>query len=139
MADVRLRALRPFFNSPFMDEDLWSSFLPQSQNLDMYETNDEVVVKAPMPGISADNVDVTFEDGVLRITGREEENQEEKNKKKVVHSEYRTRSFDYTVTLPRAIDPSKMSAEIENGIVKITAPLAEASKPKKITVKAKGK
>lgn len=139
MADVRLRALRPFFNTPFMDEDVWTSFFPQSQNLDMYETNDEVVVKAPMPGISSDHVDVTFEDGVLRITGHEEESQEEKSKKKVVHSEYRTRSFDYTVTLPRAIDSSKMSAEIENGVVTITAPLAEASKPKKISVQAKGK
>lgn len=139
MADMR-RSLRPFFTlPPLWDEDEWPSFTTHTHELDVYETADEVVVKAPVPGIPADKVDITFEDGVLRISGRIEEKEEENNKKKVVHSEYRTRSFDYTTTLPRAIDPNKISAEVENGVVTVTAPLAEASKPKKISVKSKGK
>lgn len=139
MADSRIRTLTPFFRLPSIwDEEEWPSF-NTSQNLDVYETDNEVVVKAAVPGIPADKVDVTFEDGVLRVSGRVEEKEEEKKKRQVVHYEHRARMFDYTTTLPRAIDAGKISAEVEDGVVTVMAPIAEASKPKKITVRAKGK
>lgn len=140
MADTRVRALAPFFRLPSIwDEEEWPSLFHSPQNLDVYETDNEVVVKAAVPGIPADKVDVTFEDGVLRISGRVEEKEEEKQRRQVVHVEHRARMFDYTATLPRAIDGGKISAEVEDGVVTITAPIAEASKPKKIAVTAKSK
>jgi HSP20 family protein len=125
----------PFF--PVYDEDdAWPQF-KVNDNLDVYETDNEIVVKAAVPGIPSDKVDVTFEDGVLRITAKSEETEEEKEKKKVVYRQQRSSYFDYTTTLPRAVDGDKIEAEVVNGVVTIKAPIAPAAKPKKIAVKTK--
>jgi len=138
MVRFALRPTQPFVSFPSVwdDEDL-SVFNNNTQGLEVYETDNEVVVKAAVPGIKATDIDVTFEDGVLRINARSEETEEEKKKKKVVYQAHRVNSFSYTTTLPRAIDASNLSAEVENGIVTITAPLAAESMPKKVVVKAK--
>jgi len=120
----------------------WDEEWPQmtmTEGLDVYEEEDKVVVKAAVPGIPAQKVNVDFEDGVLRITARSEESEEEKKKKKVIYRQDRVISFDYTATLPRAIDPSTMEAQVEDGVVIITAKVAETAKKKSIPVKAKSK
>ncbi len=107
--------------------------------LDIYETDDEIVVKAPVPGVPPEDVDVTFENGVLRIQGKHEESEAEKKEKKNIYQQRRLTSFDYTTTLPRAVEGSKISAEISDGVVTVRAPLAEAAKPKKIAIKSSSK
>jgi HSP20 family protein len=108
-----------------------------TDGLDVFETDTEIVVKAAVPGIPAEKVNVTFEDGVLRIKAEAEETEEEKKAKKVVYRQQKMSYFDYTTTLPRAVDGEKISAEVNDGVVVIKAPIAEAAKPKKIAVKAK--
>ncbi len=130
------RWMSPFFS--FDQEDEWPE-IKMTEGLDVYEEGDSVIVKAAVPGVSADQVDVTFEDGVLRITARTQEKEEEKRKKKVIYRMDRVVSFDYTATLPRAIDAKSLDASVENGVVIIKAKIAEEAKPKKITVKAQEK
>ncbi len=138
MNDVKLKPIRPFFTlSPFWDDDEWMNISSGSHGLEVYETENEIVVKAPIPGIPAENLEVTFEEGVLRIRGKVEEREEDKKRKKVVHQSQRVQSFDYATTLPRPIDVSNVNAEIEHGIVTITAPLAIEAKPRKIEVKTR--
>jgi len=120
------------------DEDNWPE-VTENQGLNVYETDKEIVIEAAMPGIPSDKVEVTFEDGVLRISGKNEETEEEKKRKKVVYRSQRVVNFDYTTTLPRAIDSSAIEAKIDNGVLKITAPIAKEARPKKIAVKATGK
>lgn len=110
-----------------------------ANDLDVYETDSEVVVKAPVPGIPTDKVNVTFEDGVLRIEGHYEESEEDKKKKKNVYRSRRAVDFNYATTLPRAVDANKIEATCDNGIITVTAPLAPEAKPKKISLKVKGK
>lgn len=117
------------------EEDNWPE-VTMTEGLDVYEQNDQVIVKAAVPGIPAENVDVTFEDGVLRISGKTAEKEEEKNKKTVVYRMDRVASFDYTTTLPRAIDDKTIDAKVEDGVVVISAKIADAAKPKKILVKS---
>lgn len=125
-------------NIPSMwDED--DMDMTMNHGIDVYETENEVIVNAPVPGIPADKVDVTFEDGVLRISARYEESEEEKKRKKVIYRQQRVSAFDYTTTLPRAVDANTISAEVHDGIVTVKAPIAQAAKPKKISVKAQGK
>lgn len=128
--------VRPFFSN--WDDEEWPE-IKMTEGLDVFEENDQVVVKAAVPGVSADQVEVTFEDGVLRITARVEEREEEKKKKKVIYRMDRVASFDYTTTLPRAIDAKSLDAKVENGVVIITGKIAEEAKPKKIAVRATGK
>lgn len=137
MADVRLRPFRPFLLPSLWDEDEWPTFTSGAQGIDVFETDNEIVVKAPVPGIPVENVDVSFEDGILRIRGRYEEKEEEKKKKKVVHQSQRVTTYDYATTLPRPVDVEKVQAEVENGVVVITAPLASEAKPRKIQVKSR--
>lgn len=127
------RFMRPFFS---FEEEEWPE-IKMTDGLDVYEEGDKVVVKAAVPGVSADQVDVTFEDGVMRITARIMESDEEKKKKKVVYRMDRVAAFDYTTTLPRAINANSLEASVENGVVIVMAKIAEEAKPKKITVKTK--
>jgi len=111
--------------------------LTSTQGIDMYETNDELVVKAPVPGVPEDKVEVTVEGNILTIKAEFEETKEEKDKKKVVYKSTRQSTFNYSTSLPRMVDGSKAVAEVENGVVKVIIPKAEEEKPKKIEVKKK--
>lgn len=140
MAIVKFNPFSPWVNDRFFsvfDEGENWPMVKVTEGLDVYETGNEVIVKAAVPGIPADKVDVTFEDGVLRIRAEVEETEEEKKKKKVVYRQQKMSYFDYTTTLPRAVDGEKITAEVNDGVVTVKAPIAETAKPKKIAVKAK--
>jgi len=138
MAKLALRPANPFFSLPaFWEDEDWPFNAAHQQGLEVFETDSEVVVKAAVPGIKPEDVEVTFEDGVLRINARTEEKEEEKNKKKVVYQSRRMTSFNYSTSLPRPINSEALNAEIEDGVVTVTAPLAAEAKPKKVTVTAK--
>lgn len=140
MAKLALRPTNPFFSLPqFWDDEDWPFTSAQQQGLEVFETDSDIVVKASVPGIKPEDIEVTFEDGVLRINGRTEEKDEEKQKKKVVYQARRVSSFNYSTSLPRPVDSNKIKAEIEDGVVTVSAPLAAEAKPKKVTVTTKSK
>lgn len=118
------------------DEDDMSSMVPSSgNNLDVYETADEVVIKANVAGIPTEKVDITFEKGILWIQANKEEEQEDAGKK---HYSKSTWSYSYKIAVPGEIDHIKEpEAVVDKGIITIAFKKAEASKPKKLTVKAK--
>lgn len=129
---LQRQMMQPFFE----DIEDWPE-LTMTQGLNVYEEDDKVIVKAAVPGIPENKLDITYEDGILHISGRVEETEEEKKKKKVVYRKQMISSVDYTTYLPRAIDPGKIDAEVKDGIVTVKAPVAETAKPKKIMVKTK--
>lgn len=106
-----------------------------SGGLNVYEKDGMVYVEAPVPGIPADKVEVTFSDNQLHIRAKHEQHEEEKDKKKVVYKMERETSFEYSTTIPTAIDEHSIEAEIKDGVVYVKAKVAEAAKPKKISVK----
>ncbi len=114
------------------DEELTSTVA--DSNLDIYETANEVVVRANVAGIALDKVDITFEKGILWIRGEEETEQKEGKK----YYRKATRSYSYKIAVPGNIDAkAEPQAVMENGVVKITFTKAEEAKPKKITIKVK--
>lgn len=128
------------FMRPIMDEheQNWPQ-VQMTEGLDVYEDteNDRVVVKAALPGVPVKNIKVTFENGVLHVSGREETADEEKKGKKVMYRRDRVTAFDYTCTLPRPIDANALSADMENGVLVVSAPIAPEAKPKTIPVQVK--
>lgn len=128
---------RSFFQ-PILDED-WSNWpeMRMTEGLDVYETENEIVVKAAVPGIDPQKVQVNFEDGVLHISAKEEEKEEEKKHKKTVYRRERVTAFDYVCTLPRPVNTNKLSAEVDNGILVVRAPIAPMAKSKAIPVRTK--
>ena len=104
--------------------------------LDMYQTDDDVVVKAALPGMKADDVQINITGDVLSIKGEMKEKNETKEKNYHIR-EQRWGSFERSVMLPTSVVSDKAKAEFEDGILTITLPKAEEVKPKIVTVKAK--
>lgn len=104
--------------------------------IDLYQTNDEVVLKAALPGLKADDVQITVTADVLTLRG--EFKQESEKKEATYHvREQRYGSFERSVMLPTDVQTDKAKADFENGILTITLPKAEAVKPKSISIKAR--
>jgi HSP20 family protein len=104
--------------------------------IDMYQTADDVVVRAALPGFKADEVQINVTGDMLVLRG--EMKQEEEKKDKAWHiREHRWGSFERSISLPTDVRADKASADFENGILTITLPKAEEVKPKTISVKAK--
>jgi HSP20 family protein len=104
--------------------------------IDLYQNADEVVVKAALPGIKAEDVHISITADVLTLSG--EFKQETEQKEVTYHiREHRHGMFERSVMLPTEIQTEKAKADFENGILTITLPKAEAVKPKTITIKAK--
>ncbi|MBD3365974.1 Hsp20 family protein [candidate division WWE3 bacterium] len=129
----------PYFPTSFFDDDNWMEPFwggsPASSGLDVYETDENVVVEAQVPGIPEEDVDISVEGNVLTIEASTAETQEERDEKTAVYRETRQRSFRYSVNLPRGVNADKAEAEVNQGLLKITVPIAEEEKRKKIEVK----
>ncbi len=133
MAIVRWDPLQMLRWPAVWDDD--AAFEPATgSNMDIFETENDVVVKATIAGVAKDKVEITFEKGILWI--RAEEQEEDRQGKKYYRKA--TRSYSYKVAVPGNID-LKMDpqAEIEHGVVTVTFKKAEEAKPKKISVTAK--
>ena len=120
------------FTRPLSIRDGWSS-LPA---IDMYQTDDEIVVKAVLPGMKADEVQINVTRDLLTLRG--EMKHEEEKKDKAWHiREHRYGQFERSIPLPTQVMADRAKAEFENGILTITLPKAEEVKPRTITVRAK--
>lgn len=121
-----------------LDDDFFNwPELSDSTQMDVYETEDAVVVEAAVPGVPEDMVEVTVDDNVLTIAATFEETEEEKQKKKTIYKSSRQTSFNYSTSLPRNVNSAEAVAEVENGLVRITVPKAKEALPKKIEVTKK--
>ncbi|HKG54451.1 MAG TPA: Hsp20/alpha crystallin family protein [Anaerolineales bacterium] len=104
--------------------------------VDMYQTDDEVVVKAALPGFKSDEVQINVTGDLLTIRGERKSEEEQKEKSWHIR-EHRWGSFERSISLPTDVVSEKAQADFDNGILTITLPKAEEVKPKTITVKAK--
>ena len=104
--------------------------------IDMYQTNDEVVIKAALPGFNADEVQINVTGDVLTLRGEMKHEEEQKERSWHIR-EHRWSSFERSVALPTDVVADKANADFANGILTVTLPKAEKVKPKTITVKAK--
>jgi HSP20 family protein len=101
--------------------------------IDLYQTDNEVVVKATVPGAKADDVQISVAGNMLTLKG--EFKQEDEVKEATYHMrEHSYGTFERTVILPTDVQIDKSKAEFENGILTITLPKAEQVKPRPITV-----
>ena len=124
------RAFDDFFNRSTIGSEGYGLV-----NLDMVQTEEDVIVKASVPGVKPDDLTISVTGDTLTIRGEVEEDQE--NYEDDYHiRELRAGSFARSVLLPGPVVADKAKAEFENGILRLTLPKAEEIKPKTITVKA---
>ncbi len=110
-----------------------------SQGLNLYETQDALIAETAVPGLTESDIDVTFENGIVRVSGNKEEKQEEKDKRRYFMSSMTT-SFNYTFRIPEGVvKDSEPQAELEDGILKLSFKKIEKKEPEKIKVIKKTK
>lgn len=131
------QAMDRLYDDSFVRPASWREGLSERQfrlPLDVYTTPDEIVVTASLPGLTADEVDITIDGDSLTIRG------ELRPPLENVEYLFQERAFgtlSRTLTLNVPVDTAKAEAAFENGVLTLTLPKAEVSKPKVITVKSK--
>jgi HSP20 family protein len=103
--------------------------------LDVYENDDALVVKAALPGVRPDEVDISVTGDVLTVKG-ETKSEEETKEDNYHRRELRYGAFSRSIPLPTQVNHDKAEATFENGILTITLPKAEEVKPKSIKIAA---
>jgi len=121
---------RDSFMTPFERLNETTSTMP----VDVYEIEDAFVVKASMPGLTADDLSINVEQRVVTIQG--EAKAEEQQGLHSLHQERRIGRFMRTFTLPSPVDAAKVQAVLENGVLTLTLPKSEAFKPRRIQVRS---
>ena len=132
MRNMMDRMLERSFSAP--DEGWRSTWdLP----LDVMENQDEYVVKASIPGINPDNLDITYNDKTLTIRGQVKGDEEKKDTKYHLRERW-SGTFARSITLPVNVQSDKIQAICENGILTLHLPKTEEVKPKKIQIQGTG-
>jgi len=104
--------------------------------VDMYETDQDVVVKATVPGVKPEDINITVTDDVVTIKG-ETKAEEEVSRENYHLREHRYGAFQRSVRLPTDVKADKAEAVFEHGVLTLTLPKTEEVLPKTIKVKAK--
>jgi HSP20 family protein len=123
------------FNAwPFQNQEsgtFTSSWLPAC---DVFEDKDAVKIVAEVPGVRPEDVKISLENNLLSIRGEKKQQAEEKNER--VHRYERSYgTFERTFSLPSTVDPDRIAANYEHGILKVSIPKAEQARPREIPVK----
>ena len=102
---------------------------------DVFEDKEAVKIVAEIPGVRPEDVKLTLENNLLTIRGEKQQQAEERNER--VHRYERSYgSFERTFALPGTVDPEKIQAGYEHGILTVTLPKAERARPREIPVQA---
>lgn len=101
--------------------------------IDIWESEDELVLYADMPGVAVENLDIQFENRELRIQGKVSPRHEDIN---FLYGEYGIGDFYRTFSIGETIDSEKISAELKDGVLTLHLPKTEAVKPRRIEVKS---
>lgn len=124
------RMLDSFFNDLQGEEVSNRGWVPP---VDIQETEEAYRLSAELPGLTKDDINITLENNVLRLSG--ERKFEKDVKKESFHRIERTYgSFTRAFALPQQVNPEGVQAAFENGILTITVPKAEQAKPRKISI-----
>ena len=102
--------------------------------LDISERKDAYLVTVELPGVEADDLDITLEDGLLTIQG-ERHFAHDSSEQQFHRVERRYGAFRRSITLPAQVQADQIEASFENGVLQIVVPKAEEAKPKRIQVR----
>ena len=135
LVSLQERMNRLFDESLSRREDQPLGMTTWSPAVDIYETENAIVLKAELPGLTKENIELSIHDGVLTLKG------ERKFEKEVKEENYHRierayGSFQRSFSLPTAIEEDKIKASFKEGILEVTLPKAEAVKPKQIKVES---
>ncbi len=134
LRDAMNRLLEESWVRPFGLSEGLTAQLPA---VDMIDKEGEVLVKATVPGMKAEDIEISTVGNTLTIKGEVKEEKEEGEEGKYIYRERRYGTFSRSFTLPDEIKTDEAEAEFEDGVLTLTLPKAESAKRKSITIKSK--
>ena len=127
LMNLHSRAGWPFSST----DDSWGSWAPL---VDVFEKGDDLVIRAEIPGVTKEDIDVQVEGNSLVLRG-ERKREKEFNEDDAYRLERAYGNFVRSFHLPKTVDATRIAATYTNGVLEITLPKAESSKPKKVDIK----
>jgi HSP20 family protein len=101
--------------------------------MDLVEDKNDLVLRADLPGLSEDDVDIEVKDGVLTISG-ERKTEEKKEEEGYYRVERAFGRFSRSLSLPDGIDPEQVKAKFDNGVLEVRIPKPEERKPHRVSI-----
>ena len=130
------RMFDDFFGRRWLRPSAWERMLPEMPampSVDVIDRDDEVVVRAEVPGYKKEDIEISVSDSSLTIKG-ETKTEEKEEKGDYYRCEISRGAFTRTVELPAAVDDSKAKASMKDGMLELTLPKLEKSKRHTITI-----
>ncbi len=120
-------------NDPYSPgtEDSFGAWAPP---VDIFEKHDQLVIRAEIPGVRKEDMDVRIENGVLILQGERKQETEVKEEN-AYRMERVYGTFTRSFALPTTVDAAKVTATCKDGVLEVTVPKAETAKPKQIEIK----
>ncbi len=115
---------RPWFSPLFRVQEIATT-----PAIDVFEESGSVVVKAELPGLKKEDIDIEIEGDVLTISGKKEK-EEKVERKNYYRYERAAGAFSRSVTLPVEVEPGQIKAELKNGVLEVRAPKKAGAEPK---------
>jgi len=127
------RAMDRLFEESFVNPRTWSWGESALVPLDVYATDEELVVEANLPGVKPDEVEITVEGDILMIAGDIRSSRKD-DEGSTILSEIRRGAFTRTLTLPAGLEPDRATATFEDGVLTLRIPKAEHFMPRQIKI-----
>jgi HSP20 family protein len=124
------RLFNTVFDSPGGDGGTLRRWMPA---MDLLETGDHFVLRADLPGMGEEDVNIELEDSTLTITG-ERKTEHEDTQEGYYRVERASGSFQRSLTLPKGVDPEAVTASFDRGVLEVRIPKPEERKPRKIAI-----
>ena len=105
--------------------------------MDLFEADDHFLLRADLPGLSDEHVNIEMRDGALTISG-ERKSEHEQRERGWYRLERQFGKFSRSLTLPDGIDPDAVEASFDHGVLEVRIPKPEQRKPRRISIKANG-
>ncbi len=127
------RSMDRMMDESLMNGSNWDEPMRWALPVDVVENNDAYLVKASLPGVNPDDINITYDNHVLTLN-TEVQAEEEKKEERYLLRERRYGSFTRSITLPNQVDASKIEASYSDGVLTLTLPKAEEVKPRRIQI-----
>jgi HSP20 family protein len=127
------QAMDRLFEESFVNPRTWSWGEHELVALDVYATDEDLVVEANLPGVKPEEVEITVEGNTLSIAG-ESRSSHKDDEGSTILSEIRRGAFSRTLALPVGLEPDKATATFEDGVLTLRIPKAEQVKPRQIKI-----
>lgn len=106
--------------------------------LNIYETKEELILEAPVPGVKKDEVTLEVTNGILKVDAVHRESEEEKKERTVIYRAQRMSEFHYSTNLPKEVEENAAKAKLEDGVLKIRIPLKSPAKARRASIPIEG-